>query len=439
MHILLANYWNLRSFDYPLSLAYIAMALRSEGIKFEVRDYNFCKDQRQAFFHDIQTENFDVILLGGHLGNYSYKHLKETCHDIKKFYPEILIITGGPMVSCAPRLILENMDIDVVVIGEGERTIVDVIHRLKDKNGLKDCHGIAYKDHGEIVITPPKERISDLDALPYPAYDLFPTKQYVDYMKKVGYGFAISGSRGCFNNCSFCFRPFGQRVTRRSGESIKDEMLCLYKTYGVSKFNFVDENFLSSKRIIKEFCSLLANLGSKFEWRCQSRLDLLDETTVASMVESGLQHGISIGFESGSQLILDTIGKHATIELYEKCIAILRKFNVAIYPNFIIGFPEESRETLQDTRDFITRHHLTNLWLNYLVPYPGTALYAYALNKEIITDEDAYCESIGPLGKRLYINLTRFSDEELDLLRKEYFGDLPVRNIGSDDPLAGMS
>ncbi len=438
-NILLANYWNVRSIDYPLSIGYIAGALRAARIDFLLRDYNFMTDQKAALLHDIEVEHVDIVLLGGHLGNYSYRHVKGTCREIKMMSPHTQVILGGPMVSAAPSLLLCNMEVDVVVIGEGEETIVDLLSRLLAGDPIEDCQGIAYMTNEEIIHTPPRGRIRDVDSISYPAYDMFDTPAYVKYMKHAGYGMWLLGSRGCFNNCSFCFRPFGQRVTCRSAESIVKEMMFLHEQYGIDRFSFVDENFLSSPKMLKTFCSLLVKTDASLTWRCQTRLELINEATVSMMIESGFQHGVSIGFESGSQRILDTIGKRATIEVYEKSIEVFHTFNVPLYPSFIIGFPQESRKTLQETKEFIERNALSNIWINYLVPYPGTSLYHYALERGIITDEDHYCESLGPLGKELYVNLTAFSDEELKELREEYFGNLNIRRATGGDPLISYS
>ncbi|MCP4398887.1 MAG: hypothetical protein GY801_16505 [bacterium] len=125
--------------------------------------------------------------------------------------------------------------------------------------------------------------------------------------------------------------------------------------------------------------------------------------------------------------------------MYEKSIEVFHTFNVPLYPSFIIGFPQESRKTLQETKEFIERNALSHIWIDYLVPYPGTSLYHYALERGIITDEDRYCESLGPLGKELYVNLTAFSDEELKELREEYFGNLNIRRATGGDPLISYS
>lgn len=416
MKILLINYGKQGAdLHFPLSLAYIASALKKADIDFDILDcylYEF-EEHEKIIYNKLKENSYDLIGISTFLGNYSYRDLKKVVNEIKKEFPKIKIIFGGPMATCIPEMILKYMSVDIVVIGEGEETIVELINCLDSKKDLNFVNGIAFKSNNKIIITKTRLRIINLDYYHPLPYNLFPIEYYINYLKKTNRAFGLLGSRGCYSNCNFCFLTYGKKMTFRSIESIISEIDYVYKNYNISKFNFLDDNFLNINKFGFEFCKEINKLNFKIKWRYQARVDKISIEIIADFKNSGL-FGMTLGLESGSPKILEAIKKGITIEQSEKAINICQKLNIPYFPNFIIGFPEETDNTINETNNFIKRNKIKdNIWINFIICYPKTKLYDYAIKNKIITNEDDYLSNLGPLGEKPYINISRWSDEEL--------------------------
>lgn len=416
MKILLINYGRMGTdLHFPLSLAYIAGALKRAGCEFSVLDcytHPF-NEQHQVLFKELRTRKYQAVGFSTFLGNHSYRELKALSFDIKREFPKITIIFGGPMATCKPEMILNQMAVDVVVLGEGELSAPMLLKVMKEGGNLADVPGIMYKTPNGPLCNPPLARINDLDGLHPLPYELFKMDFYMDYLRRTDRCFGMLGSRGCYSKCTFCFLTYGKKMTFRSTDSIIDEMEYIHQQYGISKFNFLDDNFLNIPRFGMELCSKIKKMSFRPEWRYQGRVDKMEDAIIGEFAAHGLS-GMTLGLESGSPTILNAIGKGITIEQSENAIALCRKYNIQFSTNFIIGFPEETDSTIEETRSFLKRNKIdSNLWINFIICYPGTPVYDNAVRTGIIKDEDAYLSGLGPLGDKPYVNVSRWSDAEL--------------------------
>jgi len=420
--ILLANYGRLgENYHFPVSLAYVASALRRAGLGFAVLDCYIhpYEKQKEALFAELGKGDYHSVGFTAYLGNYSFRYFLELSREIRAAFPGLKIILGGPMASCVPEIILNLGMADMVVIGEGEGAAPDLIRTIESGGDLSHVPGIAYKNGPDAVINPPQARIQDLDALHPLPYDLFPMKFYIDHLKSTGRCFGILGSRGCYSGCTFCYLTYGKKMTFRSVQSITGEMEYLHKTYGISRFNFLDDNFLNVPKFAYDYCQAIEKLGFRPEWRYQARVEKIDEAMIRELVRHGLV-GMTMGLESGSDTMLRAIRKGITAAQSERAIALCRQYRIAFSSNFIIGFPEETDETIEETSQFMDRNGIDeNVWVNFIVCYPKTPLYDYARRNGIIRDEVDYLSNLGPLGEVPYINISRWSDQEL-MAKREY-------------------
>lgn len=409
---------------FPLGLGYIAAVLLEAGHSVEVLDINALEMPKGEVVKKIKETDSNVVGIGALSTSYMYvKWLTET---IKEARPDLKVVIGGCVGSPIPGMILNKTKADVAVIGEGEKIIVDLVDAYENSKNLKSVKGIWYKEDGKIVQNPAGETINNLDEIPYPAWDLFPMEPY---LKTPSFGSAnvnkmtILTTRGCPFRCNFCYDNFGKITRYRSVDNIIGEVEELIKKYGVKYLVIVDETFVLKKDLVMEFCKRIKPFNIK--WGGNGRVNTVDEEILKAMKESGCEY-LHYGYESGSQKILDVIGKGATIEQAEKATAMTRKYGIVVTPALMFGMIGETEETIKETIDFCKRNNLYADFC-YATPLPGTRLYEQAKQMGRIKNEEAYVERLGMVGEvpeyeftqSFIVNLTDFSDEELVRLKNQ--------------------
>ena len=430
---------------FPLGLGYIAAVLIQEGHEVEVLDINGLRLNKEEVKKKLQSIQFDVIGIGGIVT--VYKYIKWLVGAIKQYHPDKKIMVGGSVGTSISRIMLKKNPVDVVCMGEGEETVKELVKVLQAGGDLSQVKGICYKDgQGEIYQTPMREPICELDKLPLPAWDLFPMDVYVK--NPVGapnrnkwadgasddntLSMNLNGTRGCPYQCIYCYHDFmGVKYRTRSPENIIKELEILYKRYGVTYFHFTDDEFVLKKDFIYEFCRKIKALskehGITFTWGCAGRVNLMDESLLAEMADSGCV-SIGYGIESGSQKMLDFMKKQVTVEEAKNAVRLTQKHLGWADCSFMIGYPGESRETLQETVEFCKELDLTPEVIFFMTPYPGTELYEMAIRQGKIKDEEEYILGLGEQGEQVQVNFTDYSDKELVSIQEEMIGKLNAWN-----------
>lgn len=422
---------------FPLGIGYIAAVLLQEGYQVEVLDINAYRFSKEEVEAKIKEYNFDVVGIGGIIT--IYKYVKWLVKVIRRYHPDKKIVIGGSVGSSIPKIMLEKNPVDIVCIGEGEETVRDLMRVLETKEDLSKVQGIWYKDdNGKIYQTPKRSPIKNLDNLPSPAWNLFPMSIYL--RNPVGapnrnkwidgsvndttpLSMNLYATRGCPYQCIYCYHDFmGQGYRHRSPENVISEIEVLYEKYKVLYFHFVDDEFVMNKNFIYEFCELLKafskEISQKITWGCVGRVNLMTEDLIATMTDAGCIL-IGYGIESGSQKMLDFIKKRVTVEQAKNAIRLTKKYLGWADCSFMIGYPGENRETIQETINFCKELELIPEVIFFITPYPGTELYTMALQQGKIEDEEEYILRLGEQGERVSVNFTNFSDEEL-LSLQEY-------------------
>ncbi len=416
---------------FPLGLGYIASVLIQEGHEIEVLDINAHRFSREEVEARIAASDFDIAGIGGIVT--VYKYVKWLIGVLRTRHPGKKIIIGGSVGSSIPETMLKRNDVDAVCVGESEKTINDLMTALELEGNLANIKGIWYRDsNGNIHKTLKRPPIMDLDDLPLPAWDLFPMDIYLknpvgapNRNKWVDGSGEASGplsmnlfaTRGCPYQCIYCYHDFmGIKYRHRSPESVVHEMKILHDKYGVDYFHFVDDEFVMYKKFINRFCVLVKELsqkaGRKITWGCSGRVNLMTEELIATMADAGCVL-IGYGIESGSQKMLDIIKKQVTVEQAKNAVRLTKNYLGWADCSFMIGYPGETRETIQETIDFCKELDLTPEVIFFMTPYPGTELYRMALAQRKIEDEEGYVLGLGEQGERLRVNFTDLSDEEL--------------------------
>jgi anaerobic magnesium-protoporphyrin IX monomethyl ester cyclase len=403
-----------KTLHFPMGLGLVVAAIKSRTtFDISVMDNYIPGVSFSDILETVRTTRPDIILLTSFLGNYQYGFIKSAIDSFKKLSPGSVIIIGGPMASCIPDLLLEKSLVDIVVIGEGEATIIDLLDRLKKGQPLDACTGIAYRDSGgRIVTTQSRPRIKQLSEFPHPAYELFNTKQYADYVKHTGRCWEMSTSRGCYAKCTYCRLTFGSKISFRPYDHILNEMRFIIENYQISRFNFVDDNFLNSSRQVHEFVEALSGFEYPIQFRFQGRADKLTPTLAKMLVDVGC-FDISMGIESGSQRLLDSMKKCLDIRAAAENIKGILEFGVSVHATFIVGMPDEDSESIASTIEFIRYTGLPYVAAGILTPFPDTEIYTLAKAKGLVLDDDTYCMSMGRVYDYPYVNLTKYSNDQL--------------------------
>ena len=230
----------------------------------------------------------------------------------------------------------------------------------------------------KIAFGPPRERLTDLDALPWPHehYDLDHYLWYGGYTGRWTFKCASAiVSRGCPFRCRFCAsqRFWSKRVLVCSPEHVVDEMRWLAR-HGARSVYFRDSTFNANKKWIRDFCEAKRRSGLRMRWLCNSRADTLNEDQLAAMAEAGLE-ALYFGVESGSQRVLDYYNKGTTVEQIRQAFALCHKYGVATAAYFMIGAPIETRADIEESRKLAHEINARYTYWFIYTPLPGSPLY----------------------------------------------------------------
>ncbi len=368
----------------PLGLAYLASNLEKNGFSVQIIDAPAEELTNRDIVENCIGE--DVNLIGVTFLTPMFSSIKELTEQIKKFHPGVTIIAGGPHPSALPERTLEEISsIDVICIGEGERTIVEVSEYLSGKGKIEDIKGIAYRDGDcdEIRLNSPRPMENSLDSLPTPARHLLPMKEYkLTATRTKGSGFCptIILARGCPFNCQFCSHPFGRTFRHHSVDRIVREVTELINNYEITQVNFEADTLTINKAFVLELCNAIIDRKLNIAWTCESRMDTIDEEMLLIMKQAGCWQ-ISYGVESGSQRLLDSIVKGVTKEKIIETFRITKKVGISIRGFFMLGLPTETKEESLKTIHFARK--LNPLWAQFTVtiPYPGTPMFEQLRNE----------------------------------------------------------
>lgn len=344
----------------------------------------------------------------------SFVFLENATAAIKRAFPGKLIFLGGPLVSSLPEIILKNTSADCALLGEAELTLLELLETVfeRKQRDLSAIRGLALKTGDAVKITAPRPQIQDLDNLPFPDYTIWPNYESIVKNGQI----IISSTRGCPCACTFCFKTI-PALRLKSLERFEREVAYLKET---TKFDYAWLNDLTFNvkvpRAMK-VCDILFKHGVKYH--CFARVTNITEAFALKLKATGCR-GIWFGIESYDQKVLDLSRKNITIAAINSAIRAAAGAGLESRGLFIVGLPGETGESLKRMFDYIRKGDFIPL-VKYLVPFPGTALYADAVNSGKITDTPQFLRA---LSKRRVGDhddaITNLTDMDEDLLR-DYF------------------
>ncbi|MEM3550224.1 MAG: radical SAM protein [Candidatus Bathyarchaeia archaeon] len=368
----------------PLGLAYLASMVRDEYdvrvVDSNVLDYSLDDVRREL-------KNFYPDVVGITSTTPSIYEAYKVAEVAKSVRGDCVVVLGGPHATFLPEEVLTDCrSVDVVVHGEGEITFQELVDAIDRGIRIEEVRGITFRKGGKVVTTKPRPFVDDLDSIPFPSLDMLPVERYA--LKEVRY-MPIITSRGCPFKCSFCAssRLFGGCWRGRSAKNVVEEIRLIHDRFKIKNIEFVDDTFTLNGRRVEEICDEILREGLDISWGASSRVDTISKRLAEKMRKAGCWI-VYLGIESASQKILNAMGKKITISQIVKAVKTLKEAEIQILGSFILGFPEETVETAKQTIAFAKKLGLDYAQFSILTPYPGTPIYNYAKENNMLLTRD---------------------------------------------------
>lgn len=381
---------------YPLGIIYLAKVLRDNKHEVVVRDYFYNQKKANLEFYNL-VRDFKPDIVGFSMLTMNRVSSYEMAKKARGIDKDIKIITGGPHASYMYRQLLEEFDFDIVSIGESEDTLVELAERIESDLPISDVKGIAFKDGNNIYLTDRRSFINDIDRLPIPCHTDFKDKIHAS---KEAY---ILTSRGCPIGCMYCSTShfWGKLWRARSAENVVNEIEYLVRTFpSLENIMFHDDAFTMDKKRTVDICKKILERNIKIRWNCQTRVDSLNEEVASWMKKAGCRH-VYLGAESGSQRIIDRIGKKISVKGIRETSRTLEKVGIPYGIYLMVGNPGESEDSINETIRLLNEVSPTNFNRpSILQIYPGTEIYAKAKEENFISDRYWLTNNKTPLYTR---------------------------------------
>lgn len=365
----------------PADLMYLAAVAEKQGFEAKIADYS------QSGDYEADLREFKPDYLVVNIATPTLEHDLDAVKKAKEICPNITTVAkGAAFLTLGEKIVSEHNELDFGILGEAEDTLKDILDN-KPKNNIL---GIYYKENDEVKFTGKRPFIEDLDSLPFPARHLVNNNIYrrPDNNKVQA---TIKVSRGCPFHCFFCLATpvSGAKVRRRSPENIVAEIRECVEKYNIKNFLFWSDIFNIDKDWTMKLCQAIIDSGLKITWSANTRADTADYEMAKMMYKSGCRL-VSIGVESGSQYMLEKMGKKITLNDVRRTVKVFKKAKIRIYNYFVIGLPWETEETVEETIKFAIELNSDFISFYTATPLPGSRFYDYALEHNLFDKETSF-------------------------------------------------
>ncbi|MCX5695034.1 MAG: radical SAM protein [Candidatus Omnitrophica bacterium] len=357
------------------ALGYLSAVLEKNGIEVKIFDGRYFDIKDKQLIDDLC--GFSPEIIGFSAMTHEIKRTAKIAEKVKERV-NVKVVFGGCHLSALPEETMEEfLVIDYGVLGEGEYTLLDIVTHARGQMRIEEIDGVIFRKDGKMIRNKPRELISDLDLLPFAAFDQYYRKGIEGLNDKSIY--PILSSRGCPFSCSFCMRILGRKVRYRSAENIITEIELAIDKYGIQLIDFHDEIFLFNNErtngLLTKFIE--SGLSKKIKWSGLTRVDLIDQKIIELAKEAGC-YRIELGVESGNDGILKRINKNTTVSQIERAVDIIKKSKIKISSYYILGHPGETEATMKETINLAVKLNTDYIAVGIMVPYPGTEIYQWA-------------------------------------------------------------
>lgn len=417
MRILLVVYDNDSFISwFPQGLAYIAAVYKKAGHDVVIYSQDVYHYPEEHLTDYLTHHHFDMVGVSVIAGYYQYRKLLKISEAINAVPNRPFYVIGGHGPAPEPEYFLKKTCADVVVIGEGEQTALDIVGVLDGRQRLSDVQGIAYLDSGNLIKTADRHLIRNLNDIPFPAYELFSMDHYtllrMPRITNADRCIQILSGRGCTFRCSFCYR-MDKGFRPRSAEGIIEEINLLKKDYGVTYITFSDELLMSSEKRTIELCEAFIKARLNIKWVCNGRLNYARTDLLGLMKRAGCVF-INYGIESVDDQVLKNMNKKLTVKQIKAGIESTLACGISPGFNIIFGNVGDTKETLQKSLEFLLKYddHSQLRTIRPVTPYPGSDLYYDAIKKGLLLDVADFYENKHVNADLLAVNFTDMTDEE---------------------------
>ncbi len=397
----------------PLGLAYIGAFLKQNGYPYAAIDA--CGEALDQILP--YKENGQIMIQGLTIPRIlekiprdseviglscSYSHcwplVAEIGSAVKDKFPGALLVVGGEHPTAMPEHVLKNGTFDIVILGEGEETFLELVSLIESNKPWNSIDGIAYMEKNQqMVENRPRKRIKDIDSLPYPDWDNWCIDKYIEHRQvsgiNLGRSMPLLGSRGCPYACTFCSneRMWTRRYIMRDSTAIVDEMEYMKKKYNITGFSFFDSTFIVSRNKTLDFCHELIrrNLEISYQLPAGTRCEVFDDELAFALEKSGLRN-FSFAPESGSEMILEVIRKQIRLDTFFRAAKAVKKTEMTVGCFIVLGFPEDNKETMKQTLSLVRKLALMGLddvTVSKFTPYPGSVYFDDLQKRGYFSDE----------------------------------------------------
>lgn len=444
----------------PVGLGYVVTYIKKAGYDFEILDIDAKQYSNEYVENYFKQNKFDVICVGSIVTHYRW--IKWCINTIKKFQPECKVIVGNSVGGSIPEVLFKTTKVDIVIYGEAEVTLKETLDAIKNNQSFGEISkpeveiphankgypstikgngipGLIYRsDENKIINNGKRKALKNIDDFPFPDWELFDIKHYLKMGRKHGASHSwfykpneavtmpINTARGCVFKCTFCHYVFWHDPYRhRSAENIIEEIKLLKKNYGANFFNFWDELSFHKIGPAEKFLDKLIEADLKIHWTCAIRADLMGKDVDAkgnpisrerrlNLAKKFVKAGcVSAGYslESGNDKILETMNKKVKSKYFHEQVKICREAGLITNTSLVIGYPEETKETIDET---MTKLENLNVYpsAGFLLPLPETGMWNYAIENGFIKDIDKFLTDITE-RQDFSLNMTSMKEEEL--------------------------
>ena len=392
----------------PLGIAYLGAVAERAGHQVKVIDCQAEKLNYESFRSRIAEIPSDFI--GATATTLLYKSAAKILTIAKETQPNATTVIGGSHVTFWDENTLkEYPSIDLIVRGEGEETLVELVERIESNADLAGVLGTTYRDRDKVRRNPDRPFIKDLDSIPFPAHHLMPLQNLRHNGKLL---IPLVSSRGCVYWCDFCstVRMFGRGYRWRSAKNVVDEMQFVHEKYGVDQVTFYDDAFSVDRNRVLQICKELHDRKLNLIWDCGTRVDMVDRELMKTMKEAGCI-AVWMGVESGSEAILGAMKKSIKLEQTRQAYKIAHEVGLMTIANVVLGFPGETEETAKQTIRFVQKLNPEDVGFYLATPYPGTPMHEQVVKSGWLreTDFDRY-DTAGPIFETPQLSMQKLAE-----------------------------
>ncbi|GAB4139108.1 MAG: hypothetical protein Fur0037_05200 [Planctomycetota bacterium] len=397
----------------PLGLAYIAAVLREDGHRVSVVDALGLAPERMEQEGDIWRLGLspeeivarvpkDVQAIGvTSMWSYSWPIVRELLRALKMVFPSVPLVCGGEHFTAIPDLSMEQAPIDYLVMGEGEETAIALFRALELGLDTSVIPGLAWRDQkGEIRKNPRRDRIRNVDEIPWPAWDLFDVEAYSSNRLVTGiyYGktIPILATRGCPYQCTYCSAPnmWTLRWYARSPSDVADEIEEYHRRYGATNFPFQDLTAILKREWVVEFCAEIERRGLEITWQLPAgtRSEIIDEEVARLLVRSGCR-SLNFAPESGSERTRKHMRKMLTDEKLFRAVNASVKAGLNVGAFFVLAYPTDEKQDMKATVRLaarLGRAGVDDVSAGFFFPLPNTEITRQLEKEGKIRYDDAF-------------------------------------------------